>query len=365
MGQFAYSSAFAQGDALQEPAVPSKIARHSLLLDIDRVGERLVAVGERGHVMLSDDMASSWTQAQVPVRVTLTSSFFIDDQQGWAVGHDGVVLYTNDGGQQWQKQLDGTQANQLILDHAQQLQSAAEVALENAPEDQREQLEMDLENRIFEAEDAASFIVEGASRPFLGVWFKNDNEGYISGAFGMFLATTDGGNSWSSVAERIDNTEGFHLNAIIPIGEQLFIVAESGGLYRSDDLGQSWKPLASPYEGSFFGINGDGQGQLIAYGLRGNAFISLDNGDSWKAIETATKTTLFSSTRLDDGSTLLMGNSGIILQVDAQGRLLQTSSSQRKLPISAAITIGAGKLVTAGFGGLQTHNTTDILAGAK
>ncbi len=54
--------------------------------------------GERGIVLLSDDAGVSWRQAKVPVSVSLTAVQFVDAEQGWAVGHLGVVLHTQDGG---------------------------------------------------------------------------------------------------------------------------------------------------------------------------------------------------------------------------------------------------------------------------
>ncbi|MDO6748847.1 WD40/YVTN/BNR-like repeat-containing protein, partial [Gilvimarinus sp. 1_MG-2023] len=94
-------------DPLQTPAQTSAKAHTALLLDITQAGERLVAVGAFGHILYSDDQGASWQQAQVPVSVTLTAVSFADARHGWAVGHDGIILATEDGGLNWRKQLDG------------------------------------------------------------------------------------------------------------------------------------------------------------------------------------------------------------------------------------------------------------------
>jgi photosystem II stability/assembly factor-like uncharacterized protein len=62
------------------------------LTGIARAGKRLVAVGERGIVVLSDDDGATWRQASVPVSVTLAAVQFPTPTQGWVVGHYGVVL---------------------------------------------------------------------------------------------------------------------------------------------------------------------------------------------------------------------------------------------------------------------------------
>ena len=119
-------------DPLQTPAMETSKAVKSLLLDVVYAGKRLVAVGERGHILLSDDEGYSWSQADVPVMSTLTSIFFIDASVGWAVGHDAVVLKTQDGGQTWKKQFDGFQANTMLLAQAKQVKAQLESELSKA-----------------------------------------------------------------------------------------------------------------------------------------------------------------------------------------------------------------------------------------
>lgn len=79
-------------------SIESAKAKHSLLVDVAKAGTRLVAVGERGHILFSDDDGAQWQQAKVPSRVLLTSVYFSDDKHGWAVGHDATILASTDGG---------------------------------------------------------------------------------------------------------------------------------------------------------------------------------------------------------------------------------------------------------------------------
>ena len=85
-----------------EYAVASDMASEALLLDVASAGSRLVAVGEFGHVLLSDDKGTSWRQAaSVPTRNTLVGVTFLDNQTGYAVGHAATILKTEDGGDNW------------------------------------------------------------------------------------------------------------------------------------------------------------------------------------------------------------------------------------------------------------------------
>lgn len=355
--------AFAQDDALVEPAILSPLAQRSLLMDLDQVGSRLIAVGERGHILISEDNATSWEQVQVPVRVTLTASYFVDEKQGWAVGHDGVVLHTSDGGSHWHKQLDGEQANQLMLKHAQSLlaESEAEIKIVKQTEnlEQLDELERQLESLTIAAEDAESFVIEGASRPFLDVWFLNDLEGFIVGAYGLFLHTTDSGDSWQPWTKYIDNPDILHLNSIHPVGDSLYIAAEAGALFRSDDNGKNWISLNSPYDGTFFGVVGagdvgSGDDAVVAYGLRGNVFISFNRGDTWKPIDTGIDASLFGATRLSNGSVALVGDGGFTLQINPKGQVSHLNQTLNKLPLSAVINNSDTGLLTVGLAGLQS-----------
>lgn len=357
----ALSTTALAGDALEEPALMSPLAAQSLVLDMERVGSSLVAVGERGHILVSNDEASTWQQAPAPVRVTLTNTFFIDDSFGWTVGHDGVVLKTEDGGQSWRKVMDGNRANALMQAHAEAQLAELEAAIESASEDEREELEYELEDRIYMAEDAEAFSEEGASRPFLDVWFKDRNEGIVVGAFGLILRTTDGGETWSAWFDRMDNPSLFHLNAITQIGDQLYIAAEAGNLFRSSDWGQNWDSLDSPYDGSFFGIIGNDQGRIIAFGLRGNAFQSNDWGNRWQPIDTGVDSTFFSGTLLDDGSAVLVGAAGMSLHLDAQGKVIESNRNPARLPQSKVLTSPEKGLLISGAHGVHAAS----LSGGK
>ncbi len=345
--------AFANSDALKESSVKSLLAPHSLILDIQSIRNLVIAVGERGFILRSTDNGNSWQQSNVPVRVTLTSSYFVNKKCGWAVGHDGVVLRTRDGGKNWQKILDGYQANQLMYQLAKQQVTEQLSAISMATGSERTLLEKELEKLQYDEDDALTFVEEGASRPFLDVWFKNENEGFVIGALGLFLKTSDGGDSWTSWADHIDNTDLFHLNSISKISNKLFITGEAGTLFVSDDYGNSWNSLTSPYKGSFFGITGKNDKYLVLHGLRGNAFISFNKGASWKKIATQSNASIYGSALLSNDKVILVGGSGVILLLDEQGKLLSKRHNVNNLPISAVVSLPNNNMMIAGFGGIK------------
>ncbi len=278
----------------------SPLARHSLLLDGAQYQNRMVVVGERGHILYSEDRGQNWLQAEVPTRVMLTGVFLLDHQNIWAVGHDATIINSNDGGKHWQ-----------ISYHA--------------PE---------------------------KDTPFLAVWFKDQNKGFAIGGYGLFLETQDGGKNWTQ--RWISEEDDFHLNHITATEEgTLFIAAESGVLYRSTDDGANWTSLSPPYSGSFFGTLSTAPNQLIVFGLRGHLFISHDNGDSWSKLPHQTTAMLTSAIKTKDNRCVVAGLSGVLL-MDAQcnGKTLKRLQRSDRSGISALLESHAGSLILIGESGI-------------
>jgi photosystem II stability/assembly factor-like uncharacterized protein len=253
-------------------SIPARLAARSLLLDGAARGGLAVVVGERGHVLVSRDGGAAWTQADVPTRAMLTGVWLHDERLGWAVGHDETIVRTQDGGATWQ------------VVHA-------------APENER---------------------------PLMDVWFRDAEHGFAVGAYGAFLVTADGGATWE---ERPIGEDDFHLNQIAAAADgALYLAAEAGHAYRSDDGGESWTALETPYEGSFFGVLPLADGAVLLFGLRGHLYRSEDRGASWTEVATGTEATLMAGIELDGGRVLVAGLAGVLLRSGDGGRTFTTEA---------------------------------------
>ena len=373
-----YAASDALGDALDDTlniqAEKSDKASTRLLLDIEQHQKRIFTVGEYGHILYSDDQGDHWQQADVPTIVTLNAIDFPDSdlhssaKDGWAVGHDGVVLKTSNQGASWHKQLDGFAINQLVIDKAQQL--LVETAQQQSTG--RQNPEISIEDLEFALEDAQSFAKEGASRPLLDVLFLDGKTGFAIGAYGLIIHTRDGGQNWQSWHDRLDNSDGFHLNAIRKIGSSIYIVGEAGMVYRSDDSGESWKQLYLPYEGSLFGIvgsgpdtgsdtssgsvsdsgSGAGSDKLLVYGLSGNTWCSTDGGDSWVSADHGVTTTLSAGDISSVGTVLLAGFSEVLLKGDIASCSFAPTLNLTQAPYSALLQQN-NHLITVGVSGVK------------
>ncbi len=290
-------------------SVPAGLASSSLLLDAARAGERLVAVGERGHVLLSDDDGLVWRQVVVPTRATLTALFFLDERQGWIVGHDATILRTGDAGESWQ-----------LVHHA--------------PEEER---------------------------PLLDLWFRDARRGTAIGAYGFYLVTADGGESWVARDVLPDDVEidefyggdiDYHLNQIRDGGHgRLFIAAEAGTVLRSRDHGTTWTMLDSPYDGSFFGTLPLDGSSVLLLGLRGHLFRSDLDGDEWRPVPIATNAMLTDAIRLRDGSIVVVGLAGTVLRSRDGGRSFAPENRSDRMGISAVLESRDGGLLLFGDAG--------------
>ncbi len=342
-------------DMLKVPAEKADWAPYSMLMDATKVDNRLVAVGEWGYILYSDNECDGWNQAEVPVSVTLTAVYFPTYDQGWVVGHDGVVLHTEDGGETWKKQLDGTQIGQMVYDQVKHMVKTNSDLLSDQEsgltEEEREEMEITAEDLDFFLKDVEFFMEQGPAQPLMDVWFKNEKEGIIIGAFGFILSTKDGGKTWQPILDRIDNL-GNTLYAITRSGDDLFISGEAGILYRSEDFGQSWQRLESPYDGTFFGIVGDPSGGFVsAFGMAGHIFNSTDRGETWTPSETNQGELLFGGAFLSDGSFCVVGRNGVILRSIDRGKTFTPLANRYRGPGMAIVELQKDVLAVVGLTG--------------
>lgn len=327
-------------DVLDRPAQLSALVAKSPVTGLALAGKRLVAVGQRGHILYSDDNGGSWTQAKVPVSSDLVALSFPTDDEGWAVGHDGVILHTVDGGRSWEKQLDGRSAAPLLERHYADL--AARGALGNA------------EAAAATLDEVRRLAAQGAENPLLDVWFADARNGFVVGAFNLIYRTRDGGKRWEPWFQRTENPNRLHLHALQKSGDSLFIVGEQGLLLKLDAAGERFVALEGAYRGSYFGAIASARG-LIAFGLRGNALRSDDGGKSWQRIETGWQEGVTAAARCRDGRVILASQSGRLLAGDAQGENFRPLPLEQPMPAAALLCLGDRSLAIGGIRGVRVQ----------
>ncbi len=314
-------------DVLERPAQMTPLAARRLMESVARAGDRLVAVGPRGHIVVSTDGGATWKQSPVPVSSDLTAVYFVNDKNGWAVGHDGVVLATTDGGDSWAKQLDGRSANDLLLKHMQS-RLAAEPG----------------SNEIKAlAAEAERFKEQGPDKPFLDVWFQDDRNGYVVGAYNLIFATSDGGKTWEPWFDRTDNPKLLNLYSIRPAAGGLYIAGEAGLVLRYDEATKRFRGAPVDYKGSLFGVL-DGGNAVYVFGLKGNLFRSDDGGKSWAKVDSQLPATIVSGARTEKGALVIADQGGRVAVSSDGGKSFSRVKLPKAIPVTSVADAGGGKL---------------------
>jgi photosystem II stability/assembly factor-like uncharacterized protein len=305
-----------------DDSTKAKLASRSMLFDGVSKEGLITVVGERGHVLISSD-GNNWQQITVPTRASLTGVYFHDKQNGWAVGHDAIVLKTTDGGQHWQK---------------------------------------------------TYYDPEGET-PLFDIWFKDDEHGLAVGAYGLYLVSDDGGASWNVSEMNIITNESavdaieeknkaeddddfldsydLHLNSIaLSDNGKLYIAAEAGNIYRSDDFGESWMLLPSPYVGSFFGALPVLEDIVLVFGLRGNLFRSENAGLDWEKIATPTQEMLTNGIITENDQIYITGLGGTILISTDNGKSFTLQEQGHRNGFTAIVHNPDNQLITVGEKGV-------------
>ena len=314
---------------LERPALAVRRLERSALLGLAQAGARVIAVGERGLVLLSDDGGAHWRQAaSVPVSATLTAVQFVNERTGWAVGHHGVVLRSEDGGDHWIRQLEGHAAAKLMLQDAESHGNAKAVV------------------------EAQRAVQEGADKPLLALHFANGREGLVAGAFNLLLATQDGGQTWQALSSRLPNPKGAHLYAIDRDGPDLLLAGEQGLLLHSSDGGERFERIATPYAGSFFGVAREAGGAWLVAGLRGNVLRSADSGKTWTALASPAPASVTAVLRDAQGAVWLANQAGQLLTPVAGATKLRLVSPTAAQQPASLLRLADGTLLVAGWNGI-------------
>lgn len=317
-------------DAISRPSMAVSNARGVVLLGLARAGNRAVAVGERGVILISDDNGVSWRQAKVPVSTTLAAVQFVDERVGWATGHSGVVLTSGDGGETWHLQLDGRNAAKLALDYANSLPASVR------------------DEKLLK--EAQRLVDDGPDKPFLALHFSNRKEGFVVGAYGLIFKTLDGGESWMPLMDRLENDRALHLNSIAVQGNSILLAGEQGLLLFSADAGKTFVRLESPYLGSWFSVIALSAEKWLLAGLKGNIFVLGSNG--FKRSQVPIPVSIGNVVLMRDGRLLALNQSGQALWSADQGETWKALAFPPGPPLTDILELD-GKLLATSFRGIR------------
>jgi len=273
-------------------------ATHSLLLGLARAGTRLVAVGTRGNILLSDDEGQTWRIAKSPTDEMLTAVVFTAPNEGWAVGQDERILHTTDGGNSWTQQHFAADSDQAMF----------------------------------------SIISLGGQHLL------------ATGAYNLTLETYDGGAHWKD-GKVPDTDDDYHLNCAAARGGDVLVTGESGHAFIR--YAGAWTAMKLPYDGSQFACLVGPQGSFWSFGLRGSAFKSEAGSTAWTRIDTHQPYSFFGATNLSDGRMALVGSNGLVMLLDPVTGKSNVLRPVTDKAISSVVEGQGGKLIVVGSDGVH------------
>ena len=243
------------------------IAEH--LLDVAvRGGTRVWAVGHEGRILYSRDGGQDWLFAESGVDTPLAGVAFRDDMVGLAVGYGGVILRTADGGHTWARIPSGVE---VYLTAVRFLAGGRALAAG------------EWSTILASDDDGASWhTVTSGEQDFMidDVDVTDEGTGWAVGEFGRAMQTSDAGRSWTP--RRIVNDEStlFTVDAIDTT--EIWIGGADSVLLHSTDGGATWQRSHAPCRATQILRLRFARDRGYAVGRRCVA-VTEDGGRSWQA----------------------------------------------------------------------------------
>ena len=241
---------------------------------------------------------ASWVQAKTDVEVLVSGTvhqalYAIDfiGNDGIAVGADGEIQTTEDGGKTWKQDKLPTSLALLGIDmHPERtlLVGQTGTGFRQANGGEWQELDMATTSRLF------------------GVSSNDGGLAFAVGEFGTMVVSLDGGKTWSSIT--LDwfevGTDGGaepHLYDVqVDNDGVVSVVGEFGLILRSNDQGKTWK-VVSKATASLFSIEIREDGRGFAVGQDGYALKTRDGGRTWDCVSLGSKAILNGVHSMPDG----------------------------------------------------------------
>lgn len=241
---------------------------HETLLSVALDGNKGLAVGGGGTLMSTEDGGATWKAETAPTKLFLTAAA-IRGQRRLVTGQMGEIFF-DDGSGTWKKGESGT------------------------------------------------------TERLLGASINADGVALAVGAFGLFIRSEDGGESWQQLpanwdplfAEAADLGPGFQpqlYGVQIEDDGTALVVGEFETIVRSEDAGRTWKAasvgnvMSGDRPPTLFAVKLSKDHRAYAVGQSGVIMSSEDSGKTWCRLNSGTDTNLFDVASFENGDVIVSG----------------------------------------------------------
>jgi len=261
----------------------------------------------------------------------LNTVYFLDSKRGWVGGDSGFLSRTDDGGQNWTRQVVATTA--AINDIYFRDKEAGFLIAGNSIFVTRDNGSTWSQSRIFSPEE-----FEGADVELYSVRFSSKKKGWVVGSVSkkervvdsILVYTDDGGETWRR-QRAPSRTELIHIDFVSD--KRGWIVGEGGTILFTRDEGASWTKQNVATKRTLYHVDFRDDKNGWAVGEKGTLLRTTDGGENWTEIPTHVSVTLLSIKFPSDEQGWAVGRGGVILRSTDEGRtwVQQDSTTKQNL----------------------------------
>jgi photosystem II stability/assembly factor-like uncharacterized protein len=261
------------------------------------------AVGKEGAILHTEDGGRTWTAQTSGVRVDLNEVVFVTPQSGWAVGQVGAILHTEDGGRRWTTQSSGAKEGLNVVAFATPRAGWA----------------VGHEGIILYTEDGGETWrrqQSGSRKQLFGVAAVSPRSAWAAGDDGTILYTEDSGRTWTPQTSGT-GADLKMLGFSAPLSG--WAVGDDGTILHTDDSGRTWKQQVGGTFRNLWGAAFATPDSGWAVGDKGTIVHTTDHGRTWTRQASGAKADLVEVVFAAPASLWAVGDRGAILHSEDSG----------------------------------------------
>ena len=275
------------------------------------------AVGSQGLILQTTDGGKTWTKKEIEMErpFDFWNVYFRDENVGFITGVRGAIFKTKDGGKTWESK---TAINEGRTDREGNPAVLRRRLTDTWMLDEQAGFMIGENDTFIKTADGGESwlgtgkrVAVGSTRNnFESIYFVSPTLGWIVGSFGTIMRTTDGGETWEKQDAGIDN----NLKGLDFVDEKMgWISGQEGVILHTQDGGTTWTKQKTGSYDSLFDIDFVDAQTGWAVGDFGTLLHTTDGGHTWTREDTGNSSPLYAIHAMDKAHRWGVGEWGLIM----------------------------------------------------
>ncbi len=268
------------------------------------------AVGVNGIIRTTNNGGITWTAQTSGTNQTLNSVFFTSSTQGWAVGVNGIIRTTSNGGITWTAQASGT------------TQTLSSVYFTSATQGwvvgDGDWMLGKFSAILTTINGGATWTAQtsGTTQNLSSVYFTSATQGWAVGQGGTILTTSNSGTTWTAqTSGTYQELSSVYFNS----ATQGWAVSLGNEILTTNNGGATWSVQTSAATLGLYSIKFTSASQGWAVGGDGTILTTNNGGATWTSQTSGTKQILYSVYFTSPTQGWAVGDGGITLTTSNAG----------------------------------------------